>query len=332
MPETKLEPQRDDLSGHIASYEMNKESKQFSAAKSPEQTVTPTPEAQSTEPQDKALQLMRKPFADNQISILCKPTKKDNPPGRCNACGGWHKLPAVQLSYVGHAALTDRLLEADPHWTWEPLAYAPNGTPLIDADGGMWIRLTVAGVTRLGYGDAQGKMGGDAMKERIGDALRNAAMRFGAALELWHKGGDLHAEEKNVDDKLAAEHEAEHLTKFQEREKVQPPPPTPASRPKRAEGVVVLNDIQELKDKRGKTYWRMDVIDVNGNSSLVSIWDAKLRIPELWAARGKDLLITVEGKDIAGKMFYNLKSIQQIGSEVLKPSSDLEEIPMFDGE
>jgi uncharacterized protein YjbJ (UPF0337 family) len=29
------------------------------------------------------------------------------------------------------------------------------------------------------------------MKERIGDALRNAAMRFGAALDLWHKG-DLH--------------------------------------------------------------------------------------------------------------------------------------------
>jgi hypothetical protein len=32
------------------------------------------------------------------------------------------------------------------------------------------------------------------MKERIGDALRNAAMRFGAALDLWHKG-DLHIEE-----------------------------------------------------------------------------------------------------------------------------------------
>jgi len=32
------------------------------------------------------------------------------------------------------------------------------------------------------------------MKERIGDALRNAAMRFGAALDLWHKG-DLHAAE-----------------------------------------------------------------------------------------------------------------------------------------
>ena len=32
------------------------------------------------------------------------------------------------------------------------------------------------------------------MKERIGDALRNAAMRFGAALDLWHKG-ELHVNE-----------------------------------------------------------------------------------------------------------------------------------------
>jgi hypothetical protein len=59
----------------------------------------------------------------------------------------------------------------------------------------MWIKLTVCGVTRLGYGDAQGKTGGNAMKERIGDALRNAAMRFGAALDLWHKG-DLHGDEE----------------------------------------------------------------------------------------------------------------------------------------
>src|ERR1700677_1686931 len=141
--------------------------------------------------QDAALALMRKPFAEHQISKMCKSTKKDNQPGRCRDCGGFHKLPSVQLSYVGHAALTDRLLDADPTWTWEPVTYAADGTPLIDANGGLWIKLTVAGVTRLGYGDAQGKVGGDAMKERIGDALRNAGMRFGAALDLWHKG-DLH--------------------------------------------------------------------------------------------------------------------------------------------
>jgi hypothetical protein len=141
------------------------------------------------------LDLMREPFPENQISKMCRSTKKDNPKGKCPKCNGWHGLPAIQLDYVGHAALTDRLLDCDPSWSWEPLSLGQNGHPVIDGDGGMWIKLTVSGVTRLGYGDAQGKQGGDAMKERIGDALRNAAMRFGAALDLWHKGV-LHIEEE----------------------------------------------------------------------------------------------------------------------------------------
>ena len=52
----------------------------------------------------------------------------------------------------------------------------------------MWIKLTVCGVTRLGYGDAGGRKGSNAIKEIIGDALRNAGMRFGMALDLWSKG------------------------------------------------------------------------------------------------------------------------------------------------
>ena len=103
------------------------------------------------------------------------------------------KLPrgGILLDYVGHAALTDRLLDADPNWNWEPLALTPAGLPVVDEVGGLWIRLTVCRLTRLGYGHAGAKKGGDAVKELIGDALRNAAMRFGAALDLWHKG-DLH--------------------------------------------------------------------------------------------------------------------------------------------
>lgn len=149
------------------------------------------------------LALLRKDFPEHQISKLPKPTKKqtedvraDYKKGiRCQICGAWHHPDVIHLDYVGHAALTDRLLDADANWCWEPLSIGPNGLPVIDGDGGMWIKLTVCGVTRLGYGDAQGKTGGDAMKERIGDALRNAAMRFGAALDLWHKG-DLHLEEE----------------------------------------------------------------------------------------------------------------------------------------
>lgn len=117
---------------------------------------------------------MRDPFPENQISYLPK--------------GG------VKLAYVGHAALTDRLLDVDPNWSWEPVAFGTDGLPKLDEIGGLWIKLTVCGVTRLGYGDAGEKKGTNAMKERIGDALRNAGMRFGAALDLWHKG-ELHAGE-----------------------------------------------------------------------------------------------------------------------------------------
>ena len=114
------------------------------------------------------LQQLRAQFPDHQISYLPK--------------GG------ANLAYVGHAALTNRLLDTDPAWNWEPLAMSANGLPAMDDVGGMWIKLTVCGVTRLGYGHAGAKKGGDAIKEVIGDALRNAAMRFGAALDLWHKG------------------------------------------------------------------------------------------------------------------------------------------------
>jgi hypothetical protein len=142
---------------------------------------------------------LREPFPAHQISTLPKPYKKDSPKGKCNECGGYHGLPAVHLDYVGHAALTDRLLDTDIEWTWEPLSVTPEGLPAFDRNGGLWIKLTVAGVTRLGYGHAGAKQGGDAVKEIIGDALRNAAMRFGAALDLWHKG-DLHQESEADDD------------------------------------------------------------------------------------------------------------------------------------
>lgn len=153
------------------------------------------------------LKLLREPFPAHQISKLPKPTKKQTEDVRanfklgvrCAICGAWHHPDVIHLDYVGHAALTDRLLDADPGWYWEPLATDSSGLPALDESGGMWIKLTVCGVTRLGYGDAQGKTGGDAMKERIGDALRNAAMRFGAALDLWHKG-DLHLPEDDKDE------------------------------------------------------------------------------------------------------------------------------------
>lgn len=175
------------------------------------------------EKQLKALAKLREPFPENQISALPKPTraqteeiKRDFKKGiRCGLCGQWHHPQVQHLEYVGHAALTDRLLDVDPLWSWEPLASDEVGLPAIDRDGGLWIKLTVAGMTRIGYGDAPGKMGGDAMKERIGDALRNAGIRFGCALDLWHKG-DLHAHENGN----ATEQPAESVKQESEKEKI----------------------------------------------------------------------------------------------------------------
>lgn len=159
---------------------------------------------EAEKPKPTGLALLRAPFPPNAISKLPKESKAQadqrkqdrNAAINCQVCGGWHHKNAVHLDYVGHAALTDRLLDCDPKWNWEPV-----DMPGLPGPGhGMWIKLTVCDVSRLGYGAADGKTGGDAIKEIIGDALRNAAMRFGAALDLWHKG-DLHADEPEEEPK-----------------------------------------------------------------------------------------------------------------------------------
>ena len=101
-----------------------------------------------------------------------------------------HQLPVgkTQLDYVGHAWVTERLLEVDPEWTWEPVAFdSETGLPKLDANGGLWIKLTVCGVTRYGYGEPQGMNSYDKVKGAIGNAIRVAGMRFGIALDLWKK-------------------------------------------------------------------------------------------------------------------------------------------------
>ena len=99
------------------------------------------------------------------------------------------KLPkaGLQLDFVGHAAVTQRLLEVDPEWTWEPVGFDASGLPAFDEHGGLWIKLTACGVTRYGYGEPMGGDVFDRRKGAIGNAIRNAAMRFGVALDLWSK-------------------------------------------------------------------------------------------------------------------------------------------------
>lgn len=128
--------------------------------------------------------------AKNNKGATCNEHRK----AKCAECGNFITTDHIHLDYVGHAETTARLLDADPEWTWEPLAFDDRGLPAVDGFGGLWIRLTIAGVTRLGYGSADGKPGPNGVKEAIGDAIRNAAMRFGVALDLWAKT-DLHSDD-----------------------------------------------------------------------------------------------------------------------------------------
>lgn len=152
------------------------------------------------DPASRSLQLakLREAFRPDAIGklprITCTPCSQSqskvcgqHAKTRCQDCGNWITAAHLHLDYVGHADVTDRLLDVDPEWTWEPVP-DPAAAGLPVTPGGLWIRLTVAGVTRLGYGDAGQKKGSDAIKETIGDAIRNAAMRFGVALDLWAKG------------------------------------------------------------------------------------------------------------------------------------------------
>lgn len=140
--------------------------------------------------------ILREPFAPELVGklprVYCKGCRdaqfkvcQQHSRAKCQHCGSNITTAHLHLDYVGHAEITDRLLLADAEWTWEPVAFGSDGLPLLDRNGGLWIRLTVGGVTRIGYGHADGKSGPDAVKEAIGDALRNAAMRFGVALDLW---------------------------------------------------------------------------------------------------------------------------------------------------
>lgn len=101
------------------------------------------------------------------------------------------KLPkgGIQLDFVGHADVTKMLIEIDPLWSWEPVAFDTDGLPAYRVENGLahmagW--LTVHGVRRLGIGSvAHSKP--DLLKELASDFIRNAAMRFGICLSLWTK-------------------------------------------------------------------------------------------------------------------------------------------------
>ncbi len=143
---------------------------------------------------------LSEPFEDKELELLAKYTGKKDSDNKvpktayksCSECGGYHPFPCIHLTYVGHAGITDRLNSIGPeNWSWEPMALDSLGQPLM-TNGGMWIWMTVLGKKLPAYGDAggkavDGKTAGNAIKEVIGDAIRNGAMRFGVGTYLWSK-------------------------------------------------------------------------------------------------------------------------------------------------
>ncbi|WP_372673010.1 hypothetical protein [Amycolatopsis kentuckyensis] len=134
------------------------------------------------------------PFPDEAIGlkpvISCRACKHrecaEHTTEFCETCGQTITTAHDHHRFVGHAYVTERLFQVDPEWDWEPMALDPNGLPLFDDYGGLWIVLTVGDVRRKGYGHADGHKGGDATLITIGHAIRIAAMRgFRVALGLW---------------------------------------------------------------------------------------------------------------------------------------------------
>ncbi len=144
---------------------------------------------------EETARILRLPFAVEDIDQLPRTYHRGKPDER-----------TVQLDYVGHATATARLLDADLGWTWEPFAIDEQGLPRVIRRGDaleLWIRLTIDGTTKPGVGtvpveydrdtNAELPADQDTAKELIGDAIRNAAMRFGVALDLWRKHGPAEA-------------------------------------------------------------------------------------------------------------------------------------------
>lgn len=111
-------------------------------------------------------------FADDKV--MREGLRKKFPKDQIGTLPATQKRPA--LSYIGHAAVVDRLNEVAPDWF-----YVIDQT--FDHGGQFWVRgtMTIGGVSRPEYGD------GDDPKDAIGNFIRRGAMRFGVALDLWSK-------------------------------------------------------------------------------------------------------------------------------------------------
>jgi len=160
----------------------------------------------------------------------------------------------VELRYLSHIWVRKAFQDADPDWSWEPMGFDDRGQPVVERDSqghpvGLWIWLNLLGTRMPGYGSVEpGKR--DAIKELIGDALRNAGMRLvGGA--LWVKTKPKGKGVKTPRSPKGAGRSAtpvdaaiEHL-----REQVDPPAPTPEEHSELAAGKAFYDRMVEAHTK-----------------------------------------------------------------------------------
>lgn len=157
------------------------------------------------------------------------------------------------------------------------MSHDSQGQPVIERDSkgnpiGMWIVLSICGTKIPGYGSVEpGKR--DAIKELIGDALRNAGMRRGVAGSLW--GKEKPKKRAPAKKQSQADREIEHL-----REQVDSPEE-------------VHHEVQAGKElyDRLVSEWGDEL--VNGALATFSV----ARFSELTPAKGKVIEASLKSRD-----------------------------------
>lgn len=142
-------------------------------------------------------ELLRLPFLQEQVRyrpvVFCLACEAgscvEHDPVRCEKCAQSVSAAHDCVPYVSHHEITQRLLDVDHAHFVRPIAFGPDGLPVRDVHGGLWVELVVhdsdgSEVARLGYGGPSGNEGTSAVATAKSYALRDAAEAFGVGLEL----------------------------------------------------------------------------------------------------------------------------------------------------
>lgn len=194
----------------------------------------------------------------------------------------------INLSYVSHSEITRILIEIDPMWNWQPVAWQDGRPATHEANGmvTMWATLTLLNKSLIGVGSVRSDKP-DYEKELVGDFLRNAAMRFGICLSLWSKQDWEHATTPAPVQQAKQNHPASPMTIKQIEEVFTTKPATVTS----ISGVI--SDKQKgLISKLAKEKLNGDVIPL---------------IEELFSKQTLNTLTTKEGSDLI-KHIMNLQT------------------------